>query len=131
MPIMLHAQVVSPHPPYPVPRSPISPSRSRVHDGLARLLAEGILKVLAVVGVEVVAGHGLAAVLVDALQHLVAGGVPEAGEQREELPRNRCVGLVLEDDGVEVRRGPDLLNHRSRQPRPVLSGLSLLEGNEG
>ena len=83
-------------------------ARSRVHDGLARLLAEGALKVLAVVGVEVVARHGLATVLVHALQHLVASGVPEAGEQRDELPPDRRASLVLEDDGVELRRVGDL-----------------------
>jgi hypothetical protein len=60
------------------------------------------------VRVEVVARHGLAAVLVHALQHLVAGGVPEAGEQRDELPPDRRAGLVLEDDGVELRRAGDL-----------------------
>lgn len=52
----------------------------RVHDGLARLLAKGGLEVGAIVGAEVVAHHGLAAVLVYPLRHLVAGGVAQARE---------------------------------------------------
>lgn len=85
-----------------------SPAGGRVHDGLARLLAKRRLKVLAVVRVEVVARDGLAAVLVHTLQHLVAGGVPETGEQRDELPPERRAGLVLEDDRVELRQAGDL-----------------------
>ena len=74
-----------------------------MHDGLARLLAKRVLKLVAIVGAQVVARHGLAAVLVYPLQHLVAGRIPEAGEQRDELPPERRRGLVLEDNGVELR----------------------------
>lgn len=80
----------------------------RVHDGLARLLAKGILELVAVVRAQVVARHRLAAVLVYPLQHLVAGGIPETGEQRDELPPERRRGRVLEDDGVELRSPGDL-----------------------
>lgn len=80
-----------------------------MHDRLARLLAERALKVLAVVSREVVARHGLAAIFVYPLQHLVAGGVPETGEQRDKLPPEWRGGLVLEDDSGELREGADLL----------------------
>ena len=80
-----------------------SPSRRRVHDGLARLLAKSILKVLAVVSPEEVARHRLAAVLVHALEDLVPGRIPQPREERHELPPRRRRGLVLEDDLVELR----------------------------
>lgn len=86
----------------------ISPSRGRVHNSLARFLAKRILKVLAVVLAQEVARHGLAAVLVYPLQHLVAGRVPEAGEERDELLADGRGGLVLEDDRVELREAGDL-----------------------
>lgn len=41
-----------------------------MHDGLASLLAESILKVLAVVGGEVITSDGLTAVLVYSLEDL-------------------------------------------------------------
>lgn len=46
------------------------PSSSRVQDGLASLLAKGILKVLAVVFGKVVPSNGLATILVYSLQNL-------------------------------------------------------------
>lgn len=78
-----------------------------MHDGLARLLAKGGLEVAAVVGGEVVPGDGLAAVLVYPLGDLVAGGVAQAGEEGEELLAGGGGGLVLEDDGVELREPGD------------------------
>ena len=79
-----------------------------MHDGLARLLAERPLKVLAVVLREIVARHGLTAILVYPLQDLVTGGVAQAGEQREELAADGRAGLVLEDDLVELAGAGDL-----------------------
>ncbi len=80
----------------------------RVHDGLARLLAECILKVLAVVRPEVVAGHRLATVLVDSLKDLVPGGIAKTREEGDELPPQGRAGLVLEDDRVELGEAGDL-----------------------
>lgn len=57
---------------------------------------------------EVVAGDGLAAVLVDALEDLVAGGVAETGEEGDEFATEGGVGLVLEDDLVELGGVGDL-----------------------
>jgi hypothetical protein len=74
------------------------------------------------VGAEEVAGHGLATVLVYPLQHLVAGGVAETREQRDELPPDRGAGLVLEDDGVELREGADLYRDAGQ---PLTSPLSI------
>jgi hypothetical protein len=48
------------------------PAGRRVHNRLARLLAKRILKVLAVVRPEVIARHGLAAVLVYPLEDLLS-----------------------------------------------------------
>ena len=79
-----------------------------MHDGLARLLAKGRLKILAVVLGEHVARHGLAAILVYPLQDLVAGGVAQAGEEGEELAAKGGGGLVLEDDLVELAGVGDL-----------------------
>jgi len=79
-----------------------------VHNRLAGLLAERSLKVLGVVGAEKVAGDGLAAVLVYPLQDLVAGGVAQAREERDKLAAEAGVGLILEDDGVELTEGSDL-----------------------
>lgn len=76
-----------------------------VHDGLAVALAKGIIKARAVVLGQVVAHEGLAAVLVDALQDLVGGGVAEAREEREEASGHGGRSLILEDDAVELRGG--------------------------
>lgn len=85
-----------------------SPASSRVHDGLASLLAEGVLEVLTIVFTEEVSGHGLTSVLVDSLQDLVAGGISQTGEQGDELLAGRHRGLVLEDDGVQLAGACDL-----------------------
>lgn len=79
----------------------ILPASSGVHDGLASLLAKGVLEVFAIMLAEPVTGHGLTAVLVYTLKDLVAGGVAKTGEQREELAAGRCGGCVLEDDLVQ------------------------------
>jgi hypothetical protein len=99
-----------------------------VHNGLASLLAKGLLKVLSVVGAEEVSCDGLTAILVYPLEdleivsgqkksssapfadrslykkrkiaHLVARRVAETGEEREELGPNSRSGLLLEDDGI-------------------------------
>lgn len=104
------------------------PSGRRVHNGLASLLAKGLLKVLSVVGSEEVSCHGLTAILVYPLEdlrflwlekksssspfaypssckerriaHLVARRIAETGEEREELGPNSRSGLLLEDDGI-------------------------------
>ena len=79
-----------------------------MHDGLASLLSERRLEVLAVVLGEVVTGDGLAAIRVDSLEDLVAGGITQTGEQGEELSRKRGAGLVLEDDLVQLGCTGDL-----------------------
>ena len=73
-----------------------------MHDGLASLLSESRLEILAVVLAEIVARHGLAAILVYSLEDLVARGIAKAGEQRDELAANGGTSLVLEDDLVEL-----------------------------
>lgn len=73
-----------------------------MHDGLASLLSECRLEILSVVLGEKVARHGLAAILVYSLEDLVARGIAQAGEQRDELPANGGTGPVLEDDLVEL-----------------------------
>lgn len=47
--------------------------------------------------------------------HLVAGGVTQTGEQRNELAAEGYIGLVLEDDRVELRDVCDLHLRRFRQ----------------
>lgn len=99
-----------------------------MQNGLAGLLAESILKVLAVVGGEEVPGDGLTTVLVYSLQNLagqsislsfvgrwasdrsdlVTRGVTETGEEGEELGANGGRGLLLEDDLVELGGTGDL-----------------------
>lgn len=83
------------------------PAGCRVHNGLASLLSKSALKVLAIVGSQVVAGNGLTAILVYSLRDLVAGGVTQTGEEGEELLADGGGGLVLEDDGVELRHTRD------------------------
>lgn len=80
----------------------------RVQNSLAGLGAEHVLEALAVVDGQVVTDHGLATVLVHTLQHLVAGGVAETGEQGDELGASRGRGLALEDDLVELLGVGDL-----------------------
>lgn len=93
-----------------------------MHDSLARLLAERRLEILAIVRREVVAGNGLAAVLVDALQNLVARGIAQAGEERDKLAAGRSTGCVPEDDLVQLTSTRDL---------PTLSELSTISDSDG
>lgn len=79
-----------------------------MHDSLASLLAESALKVLAVVLGQEVPGDGLTAILVYSLEDLVAGGVSQTGEERNELAARCRVGGVLEDDLVELLDAGDL-----------------------
>lgn len=81
---------------------------SGVHDGLSGLLAEYVLELGAVVLAEEVPGNGLATVLVYPLQNLVSGGVSQTGEEGDELLAGAGVGLVAEDDGVELLEVVDL-----------------------
>lgn len=57
---------------------------------------------------QVVAGYRLAAVLVYPLQHLISGRISQTGEERDELPAKARIGLVLEDNGVELGDCVDL-----------------------
>lgn len=114
-----------------------------MHDGLASLLAERLLEILSVVGPEEVSGDGLTAVLVYPLKdlrkksgglemtplllvltvcrevkegtNLVTRRVAEAGEEGEELGADARGGLVLEDDGVQLRNTANarLVAHQS------------------
>ena len=68
------------------------PARSRVQDGLASLLAERSLKVFSVVLCEVVARNRLPTILVYPLENLVAGGVTQTWEQRDELAAKGSAG---------------------------------------
>lgn len=79
-----------------------------MHDGLAGLLAKGILKVLAVVLAQEVARNGLATVLVYSLQDFVSGGIAQTWEQRHKLSSKGRRGLVLEDDLVQLAGGGNL-----------------------
>jgi hypothetical protein len=81
---------------------------SGVHDGLSGLLAEHVLELGAVVLTEEVPGNGLTTVLVYPLQNLVSGGVSQTGEEGDELLGGAGVGLVAEDDGVELLEVVDL-----------------------
>lgn len=80
------------------------PASGRVHDSLARLLSKGGLEVLAIMFAQEVPCHRLATVLVDSLEDLVARGVAQTGEEGEELSSEWRVGLVFEDDLVQVAR---------------------------
>lgn len=73
-----------------------------MHNGLASLLAEGILKVGAIVLAQEVSRNRLTTVLVDSLKDLVASGVSQTREQGNKLPAGGCAGLVLEDDLVQL-----------------------------
>ena len=77
-----------------------------VHDRLSGTLTEGEVKLVTVVGTEVVTDEGLTSKLVDALENLVTGGVSETGEEGEELTPGGRRGVFLEDYGVEcIGRG--------------------------
>lgn len=88
-----------------------------MHNSLAGLGTEGLLKVLAVVLGEVVAGNGLATVLVYPLEDLVTRSVAETGEERDELAAKGSGGLVLEDDLVELSIVDDLEREGQRLVR--------------
>lgn len=79
-----------------------------MHNSLASLLAEGILKVGAIVLAQEVPRNRLTTVLVNALKDLVASGVSQTGEQGDKLPADGCAGLVLEDDLVQLASIGDL-----------------------
>lgn len=95
-----------------------------MHDGLAGTLAKSAVERVAVVLGQEVLCKGLTTVLVHSLQdlehisillnheksstYLVGSGISETREQREEAGRDRGGGLVLEDDGVQLRNGGDL-----------------------
>jgi hypothetical protein len=57
---------------------------------------------------QVIPGYRLAAILVYPLQHLVSGCVSQTGEERDELLADARIGLVLEDDSVELGDRVDL-----------------------
>ena len=76
--------------------------------GLSGLWAEGAVEGITVVAGDQVAGEWLATILVDTLGDLVTGGVTESWEEGEELLSGRDVGLVLEDNLVELGSGVDL-----------------------
>lgn len=72
-----------------------------MHNGLASLLAESRLEILAIVDTEPVASDGLTTVLVHTLEDLVTGSVAETGEEGDELAADGGGGGVLEDDLVQ------------------------------
>ena len=87
-----------------------------MHDSLAIALAKGVVELVAVVLGQVVADKGLTAVLVHSLEDLVRSCVTETGEEREESSAGSCVGLVLEDDLVELGSVGDLDEKRISEP---------------
>lgn len=86
----------------------IIPSSSGVHDGLAGLLAKGILEVGAIVLGQEITSNGLTTVLVDSLEDLVTGGISQTREERNELLSDSSGGRVPEDDLVQLARTRDL-----------------------
>jgi hypothetical protein len=80
----------------------VLPASSGVHDSLAVALAESRVEEVAVVLGQVVAHEGLTTIFVDTLQDLVASGIAEAREEREEAGTDGGSGLVLEDNRVEL-----------------------------
>lgn len=86
----------------------IIPSSSGVHNGLASLLAKGILEVGTIVLGQEITGNGLTTVLVDSLEDLVTGRVSQTREQRDELSSDGSGGLVLENDLVQLAGTGDL-----------------------
>ena len=86
----------------------IIPSSSGVHNGLASLLAKGILEVGTIVLGQEITGDGLTTVLVDSLEDLVTGCIAQTGEEREELAADGRIGSVLEDDLVQLAGIGDL-----------------------
>jgi hypothetical protein len=84
------------------------PSGSRVHNSLPGPPSERIVKVRAVVLGQVVPGERLAAVLVDALEDLVARGVAQPREERGEFAGERRGGVLLENDLAQSAGRRDL-----------------------
>lgn len=112
MPTRLETHNVS-HAAHATPITPQnSPSGRRVHDSLARLLAECRFEVLGVVLGQEITGHGLTAILVYALEDLVPRRVAQTGEQGDELAADGSGGLVLENDLVQLAGAGDLGGYR-------------------
>jgi hypothetical protein len=86
-----------------------------VHNGLASLLAKGILEVGTIVLGQEITGDGLTTILVDSLEDLVTGGVSQTREERNELSSDSSGGVVLEDDLVQLAgtRDARLVAHQS------------------
>lgn len=79
-----------------------------MHNGLAGLLSESLLEVLAVMLGKEISGNRLSTILVNSLKNLVTGSVTQTREQGEELAPSRSAGLVLEDDLVQLASIGDL-----------------------
>jgi hypothetical protein len=65
-----------------------------VHDGLAGLLAKGVLEVGTIVLGQEITSDGLTAVLVDSLEDLVTGGVSQTREERRTPRPRKASGFV-------------------------------------
>lgn len=76
--------------------------------GLSGLRAESAVERIAVVLGDEIAGEWLSTILVDTLRDLVTGGITQSWEEGEELLAGGDLGLVLEDDLVELGNGGDL-----------------------
>ena len=98
------------------------PSSGGMHDGLTSTSSEGIVELIAVVQTQVIPHEWLTTVFVDPLQDLVAGGITESREQREELAAGSRCCIVLENDSIELsgRRDPALVAHK-----PFRNGIDL------
>lgn len=108
----------------------------RLADHLALLLAKRAGEEAAVMLLNEVAEPGLAAKLVDALGDLVAGGVAEAREEREELLADGGIGMLAEDDLLDV--GPRNLDEEPDNGQPLVfqaapadKGRRRVRGGEG
>ncbi len=82
-----------------------------MQDGLARLLAERLLKVLAVVHREIVPRHRLSAILVYSLENLDGAARPNSTSVKLHTPLP-CLGKV-----TRVLRAPHLVSGRITQAR--------------
>mmetsp|Transcript_23249 Transcript_23249/g.74859 ORF Transcript_23249/g.74859 Transcript_23249/m.74859 type:complete len:315 (+) Transcript_23249:487-1431(+) len=76
-----------------------------VHQGLGQLRTKGGVEVVAEAVLHQVTHEGLTTELVDALEHLVARGEAQAGEERRVLAKQAGRGGVAEDDRVHVGHG--------------------------
>lgn len=79
-----------------------------MHDSLSVALAECAIEAVSVVLCQVIPDERLAAILVDSLEDLVGRRIAETGEEREKAGGYRSVGLILEDDGVQLLSRSDL-----------------------